>query len=196
MNRQRTQKITMAAMFMAIGLVLPFITGQIPAVANMLIPMHLPVFLCGMICGPAYGAVIGAILPLLRCLLFQMPKITTAVPMSFELLTYGLVIGLIYQYMIKKYKSYIFSVYVSLICAMLAGRIVWALPKYLVLTYWMGENKFTFAYFITEAFVNAALGIAIQLVLIPTIMKTLEKTHLLPNRRTKDDTEPVTAEEE
>ena len=193
MNNQRTLKITMAAMFMAIGMVLPFITGQIPAVANMLLPMHFPVLLCGMICGPAYGAVIGAVLPLLRCLVFQMPKITTAIPMSFELMTYGLVIGLIYQYMKKKGKGTLLSVYVSLITAMIAGRIVWALPKYLVLTYWMGENKFTFTYFITEAVLNAVLGIVLQLILIPLIMKVLEQTHLLP--QSTKTSQPVQEEE-
>ncbi|MCR4594087.1 MAG: ECF transporter S component [Clostridiales bacterium] len=187
MNNKRTLKITMAAMFMAIGMVLPFITGQIPAVANMLLPMHFPVLLCGMICGPAYGAVIGAILPLFRCLLFHMPKITTAIPMSFELMTYGLVIGLVYQYLSQKRRGTLFNVYASLIIAMIAGRIVWALPKYLVLTYWMGENKITFTYFITETVLNAVLGIVLQLVLIPLIMKVLEQTHLLPNRNKKNE---------
>ncbi len=191
MNNKRTLKITMAAMFMAIGMVLPFITGQIPDVANMLLPMHFPVLLCGMICGPAYGAVIGAILPLFRCLLFHMPKITTAIPMSFELMTYGLVIGIIYQIMKKKGEETFHSAYVSLIVAMLSGRIVWALPKYLVMTYMMGSNDFTFKFFLFEAFVNAAFGIVLQLILIPAVMRALEKTHLLPqiNAKQKEDKE-------
>ena len=44
-------KLTLSAMFLAIGLVLPFFTGQIPQIGNMLLPMHIPVLLCGLICG-------------------------------------------------------------------------------------------------------------------------------------------------
>ena len=185
MKKEQIIKITMAAMFMAIGLVLPFITGQIPAVANMLLPMHLPVLLCGLICGPIYGGIVGAILPLLRCLLFQMPKVATAIPMSYELFTYGLVIGIVYSIMRKKVNKNIVAVYISLIIAMLLGRAVWALPKYLVMTYMLGNNDFTFKFFIMEAFVNSVLGIVIQLILIPAIMEILLKTHLIPIDKTK-----------
>ncbi|MDE7019870.1 MAG: hypothetical protein K2P23_03060, partial [Lachnospiraceae bacterium] len=44
------KNMTLSAMFMAIGIVLPFFTGQIPRIGNMLLPMHIPVFLCGLIC--------------------------------------------------------------------------------------------------------------------------------------------------
>ena len=55
-------------MFFAIGIVLPFATGQIPEIGNMLLPMHLPVFLCGFICGFKYGMAVGFTLPLMRSL--------------------------------------------------------------------------------------------------------------------------------
>ena len=48
-------KLTLSAMFLAIGLVLPFFTGQIPQIGNMLLPMHIPVLLCGLICGWQWG---------------------------------------------------------------------------------------------------------------------------------------------
>lgn len=67
------KKLTLAAMFLAIGLVLPLLTGQIPQIGNMLLPMHIPVFLCGLICGWQYGAAVGFILPLLRYAIFEMP---------------------------------------------------------------------------------------------------------------------------
>ena len=41
--------LVLSAMFMAIGLVLPFFTGQIPQIGSMPLPMHLPVLLCGLI---------------------------------------------------------------------------------------------------------------------------------------------------
>lgn len=65
-----TKKMTLSAMFLAIGMVLPFLTGQIPQVGNMMLPMHIPVLLCGLICGWQYGAVLGFVLPLLRYLIF------------------------------------------------------------------------------------------------------------------------------
>ena len=43
------QKLTLSAMFMAVGMVLPFLTGQIPKIGGMLLPMHIPVLLCGLI---------------------------------------------------------------------------------------------------------------------------------------------------
>ena len=95
--KQNTKNLVLAAMFLAIGLVLPFFTGQIPQIGSMLLPMHLPVLLCGLLCGWQYGAVVGLVLPMLRYVLFGMPPLLTAVAMSFELLTYGLVIGLLYS---------------------------------------------------------------------------------------------------
>ena len=76
MNKKRRKPVltlTLAAMFMGIGLVLPFLTGQIPQIGNMLLPMHIPVLLCGLICGWQYGLTVGLILPLLRYALFGMP---------------------------------------------------------------------------------------------------------------------------
>ena len=50
-QNQSLRNLLLAAMFLAIGLVLPFFTGQIKEIGNMLLPMHLPVFLCALICG-------------------------------------------------------------------------------------------------------------------------------------------------
>ena len=60
------QNLAAAAMFMSVGMVLPFFTGQIPQIGSMLLPMHLPVLVCGLICGWQYGGIVGFILPLMR----------------------------------------------------------------------------------------------------------------------------------
>ena len=118
------RKKILATLFLAIGLILPFITMQIPAVGKMLCPMHIPVLLCGYICGWPYGLLIGIITPLLRGVLFGMPAIfPNAFCMAFELATYGLVAGILSEKMKKDIKS----LYISLIAAMLCGRIVWGL---------------------------------------------------------------------
>jgi len=162
-------------MFIAIGMVLPFLTGQIQQIGNMLLPMHLPVFLCGMICGWAYGGTVGLVLPILRSVCFGMPVLfPNAVSMAFELAVYGLVTGVIYG--IQK-KQTIISVYIALIPAMLMGRIVWGMSQLVILGF--TEKSFTWGMFATGAFLSAIPGIVLQLVLIPAIMTTLHLTGVL-----------------
>ena len=74
MKNESTKKLAYAALFLALCLVLPLLTGQIPQIGSMLLPMHIPVLLCGLVCGWQYGAAVGFVAPLLRSLLFTMPK--------------------------------------------------------------------------------------------------------------------------
>ena len=178
MNTKQNKSVvnlTLSAMFLAIGLVLPFFTGQIPQIGNMLLPMHIPVLLCGLICGWQWGLGVGFILPLLRSLLFSAPKLyPTAVAMAFELAVYGLVIGLLYW---KSRRQNIASVYCSMIIAMVAGRIVWGVVQVILLG--VGENAFTWQAFMAGALLKAIPGIILQLVLIPSIMVVLDRTGLV-----------------
>ena len=88
-------KLTASAVCIALGYVLPFLTGGIPQFGNMLCPMHIPVILCGFICGGPWGAVVGVIVPLLRSLTLSAPPLyPTAVGMMFELAAYGFLSGL------------------------------------------------------------------------------------------------------
>ena len=57
--RRQTKNLTLSAMFTALGLVLPMLTGNIPQIGSMLLPMHIPVFLCSLICGWQYGLAVG-----------------------------------------------------------------------------------------------------------------------------------------
>lgn len=154
-----TRRITMSAMFLALGLVLPFFTGQIPQIGKMLLPMHIPVFLCSLVCGWKYGAIVGFILPIMRSMLFSMPiMFPTAVAMAFELLTYGLVTGILYE---RSNKKQIRDVYIPLVTAMIAGRGVWGIVNCIVLGI---ETDFW-----AVAFVNGVPGIILQLILVPTV---------------------------
>lgn len=177
------RKLVLSAMFMAIGLVLPFITGQIQQVGNMLLPMHIPALFCGLICGWQYGAVVGFILPLLRYVLFGMPPIfPTGVSMTFELAAYGAVIGLIMQQLSKKNtvvngKNYVLNLYLALIGAMLAGRIVWGIVRFILAKATM--QPFTIEMFLAGAFLTAIPGIVVQLILIPGMMTALQRAGVL-----------------
>ena len=73
----KIKKLTLSAMFLAIGMILPFFTGQIPRIGNMLLPMHIPVLLCGLICGWQYGAAVGLVLPLLRSMTLGMASVVS-----------------------------------------------------------------------------------------------------------------------
>lgn len=172
MKNSNIKNLALAAMFMALGLVLPFFTGQIPQIGKMLLPMHIPVLLCGLICGWKYGLAVGFVTPLLRSVIFGMPILyPMAIGMAFELMTYGFVIGFLYER--SRWKC-IFALYRCLIIAMLSGRIVWGIAQMVLLG--VGQNGFTYQAFIAGAFLNAIPGIIIQLVLIPAVMVLLNKT--------------------
>ncbi len=173
--------LTLSAMFMALGLVLPFLTGQIKQIGSMLLPMHIPVFLCGLICGWQYGLIVGFIVPLLRSMVFGMPILfPTGIAMAFELATYGAVIGWLYSH--SRWQCVI-ALYRCMIAAMLAGRLVWGVVQVVLLG--INGNGFTWQMFIAGAFLNAVPGIILQLILIPTIMVALNRTGLVRFGRNK-----------
>lgn len=161
-------------MLFALGLVLPFLTGQIPQIGSMLLPMHIPVFLCGLICGWKYGLMLGALLPLTRSLLFGMPPIyPTATAMAFELATYGFVSGIVYYR--KDYRC-IKALLKAMLYAMISGRVIWALVMEILMG--IDGSVFTFEAFLAGAIWNAIPGIILQLFLIPAIMIALDKTKI------------------
>ena len=173
------KNLLLAAMFLAIGLVLPFFTGQIKEIGNMLLPMHLPVFLCALICGWQYGTAVGFILPLMRSAIFGMPPMMpTAVAMAFELATYAFVAGFLYS---RARWQCTRMLYRSLIIAMLAGRAVWAAAMMVLMG--LSGGGFTWRMFLSGAFLNAIPGILLQLILIPMIMVALDRAKLVPFRK-------------
>lgn len=174
------KNLTLSGMFLAIGLVLPFLTGQIQNIGNMLLPMHIPVLLCGLICGWQYGGTIGLIMPLLRNMIFGMPPMPNAVSMAFELAAYGLVIGLLYGH--SKWKC-VLSLYRSMLIAMLAGRAVWGVVQTAIIG--LSGSGFTVRMFMEGAFLNAIPGIVLQLILIPAIMVALDRAKLVPFTKKK-----------
>lgn len=169
-KKTKLLRLVLSALFLATALLLPFLTGQIAQIGNALCPMHIPVLLCGFFCGPWYAAIVGFIAPLLRFMLFSMPAIfPNGLAMAFELAAYGIVCGLLYRLLPKKK----YCIYISLISAMIAGRIVWGVVR--VILYGLGRSPFGWAAFFAGAFTNAIPGIILQLILIPVLVITLGK---------------------
>lgn len=170
MNRK---KMILAAFFLALGLLMPFLTGQIREIGNKLLPMHIPVLLCGFVCGWQYGLLVGFLTPLFRTVLFGMPLPNAAVCMAFELAVYGAMTGILYH----KLKKTKLAIYISLFVAMMAGRVMWGLIS--ILIYSVQGNVFTWSVFMGGAVLNAIPGIIVQIVLIPVLVMALEKTGVM-----------------
>ena len=171
MRNKTVYDLTVSAMMLALGLFLPFLTGQIPEIGKMLLPMHIPVILCGFICGWKYGLGIGLLLPIMRSLIFGMPILyPKAVAMAFELAAYGFVSGFIY-YRFK--RKNLFAIYASLLSAMILGRVTLAMANITLLG--VGEGGYTFALFLSGALLDAIPGIVLQLLLIPAVITAINK---------------------
>lgn len=183
-NRERIKKIIISAVCLALCMVLPFLTGQIQQIGNALCPMHLPVIICGFAAGPQFGLLTGLIAPLLRSAVFSMPKLfPSAIAMSAELAVYGLVSGLLYR-RLSGVKGRIF---ISLISAMLAGRLVWGGVTAVLLG--VSGGNFTLAAFVTGAFTGAIPGIILQIILIPLIVSALERSGFIGNEKKSEKSE-------
>ncbi len=177
-THEKTVRMILAAFFLALAYVLPFLTGQIPEIGSMLCPMHLPVLLCGFLCGGPWGLAVGLVAPLLRSLTLGMPPLyPTALCMALELATYGAVAGWMHRQLPRK-KPY---VYASLLVAMLAGRLVWG-GAMLVCLGVEGE-RFLPAAFLAGAVTNAIPGILLQILLIPLLVMFLEHPRILPMKK-------------
>ena len=173
------QTLVIAAMMLALGYVLPFVTGTIPQIGSMLCPMHLPVLLCGLLCGWRYGLAVGFILPLMRSVLIGMPPIfPTGIAMAFELAAYGFLAGWLYA---RSRWQCVVALYRCLIAAMTGGRIVWAVAR--VILSGVSGQAFTWQMFFSGAFLTAIPGIVLQLVFIPAVMVALDRTGLVRFRR-------------
>lgn len=176
MNSLQIRRTTYAALYLAISLVLPFLTGQIPEIGAMLCPMHIPALLCGFMCGWPWGLAVGFISPLLRSVLFGMPPMfPEAVSMAFELAVYGGMAGLLYHLLPRKK----WVTYAVLLISMITGRIVWGAVRLFLMG--LSGGTFTWALFLAGAVTNAIPGIILQLILIPLLVIAMDRAGLALN---------------
>ncbi len=166
------QQLVLTAMFLALGIVLPFFFGQVPQIGSMLLPMHIPVFLCAFICTWRYGVPMAIILPLLRSLLFSRPNFyPEAISIAFEMATYAFVGGHLYS--AAKQKN-LRALYGCMLISMASGRLVRISLQMFLLG--MSGASFAFGAVVTGVVVSGIPGILLQLFLIPAVMLIVGKT--------------------
>lgn len=170
----KVKKLTFGALCLALSLLLPQVFHLIgmQQAGSIFLPMHLPVFLGGMLLGPIYGLFLGIFSPLMSSILTGMPRTEIVIFMMCELATYGMVSGLLFQYFqFNKKRGGLFS---SLIIAMISGRIVYG-TVITVATYLFHIPMGSFEVVLISTLTGLP-GIIIQLILVPIIVTSLEKT--------------------
>ncbi|MEI6578723.1 MAG: ECF transporter S component [Eubacteriales bacterium] len=173
MKNTKIFKLIISSLCVAIGIVLPIAFHAVPNAGSMFLPMHIPVLLCGLICGPFYGLACGILAPLLSCLLTGMPPLAFLPSMLCELAVYGIVAGILFK--VVKTKNKQVNTYISLIGAMLCGRLAGGMLNALIFS----AGKYSMHIWLTSSFVTALPGIMAQLVFIPLIIFALQKAKLI-----------------
>ena len=167
------KKMVLTALFIALGIVLPMAFHSIPNAGSIFLPMHIPVLICGLVCGFPYGLICGIGTPLLSSLLTGMPPAAFLPSMLCELAMYGFVASMIMHFI--RIKNKYVQVYVALIGAMIAGRVVYGILNALIFR----AGNYSLQVWMTSAFVTALPGVVIQILLIPPVVFALEKAKLI-----------------
>lgn len=177
MNRMSSvKKSIITAACIALCVVLPMAFHAIPNAASIYCPMHVPALLCGLVCGWPFGLLCGIAGPLLSSLLTGMPPMAYLPAMVVELAAYGFVAGLLMS--VVHTRSLYADLYISLVAALVAGRILAGCAKALIFS----AGKYSLAAWTTSYFITALPGLVIQLALIPSLVFALEKARLIPVR--------------
>ena len=169
------KKLTLASVCIALCVVLPIAFHSVPNGGSIFLPMHIPVLICGMLCGWPYGLLCGLMGPLLSSLITGMPPAAMLPAMMVECGTYGAVSGLVLKFL-RSGKLYV-DLYVALVAAMIAGRVISGIAKALIFSPGMAMSAW-----VTASFVTALPGIVIQLVFLPGVVAMLMKSRVIPQR--------------
>ena len=169
-----TNRLVLAGMFVAMGILLPMFTAHAFGAGPVFLPMHIPVLLAGLTIGAKWGLIVGVVTPLLSSLLTGMPATFPMLPiMMGELGTYGMISGLAFN---KVNNSKIVAkTYISMIIAMSSGRIVYGIILSALIILNAQPVLGAAAITAVPASVLAAVatgtpGIIIQLVFVPAIV--------------------------
>lgn len=164
----KTRNTVLSGLFIAFGVILPMFFHQLNMGGPGFLPMHIPVLIGAFLLGPFSGLLIGFVTPLLSSILTGMPPAFPMLPiMFFELGVYGLVAGYLY-------KNLKLNIYISLIISMIVGRIVAGVVVFFLGEFFNFQGPGPVAY-VSGAVITGVIGIVIQLVAVPVIVKLIER---------------------
>ncbi len=170
---RKTRSIVLTGLMIAIGIVIVTILKNFGGqpILRLFSPMHFPVLIAGLVIGPVEGLICGLVTPALSYVINQLPP-NGPFAMMAELGVYGLVTGLC----MKAFKNDkgIVRIYLSLIAAMILGRIAGGLVTGFILN----AGEYSFSAWISAYFVGTAPAIIADLILIPVIVKALQRAGL------------------
>lgn len=178
--KENSKNLVLAGFFLALAMILPGAIGAInPVVGSAISPLHIPVLLCGFICGKKYGFIVGVFTPILKVMIYGVPMLFVAIPMCFELATYGFLTGLLSEKLGYSVKN----TYISLLSAMLAGRIVYGICTYFITTFALlgsSGGTYTLAIFLASgAMFGGIVGMIAHIVIVPSIIFAVTKVKIL-----------------
>lgn len=166
---KKTQELTIAAMSLALGIILPQAFHMVPNAGSIFLPMHIPILICGFLVSPLYAFLVGLLCPIISHFVFQMPPTIMLGQMMVELSIYGLSTSLLSK--VIHIKSDYLRTYIILILSMLIGRICYGLMNYL----FFKAGSYSLEIWLSAAFISSLPGILIQLILIPMLVVNAKK---------------------
>ncbi|MBQ7821880.1 MAG: ECF transporter S component [Clostridia bacterium] len=169
LNAQTLKNIAITAICIALCLLLPQLFHLIPSAGKLFSPMHIPILICGLACSWQYGLICGISGVTLSSLIMSMPTFAQLPGMVTECAVYGLAASLLIKRMNNRmsYKN----IYISLVCAMLLGRIAGGIAKAIFFT-----NTYSFSAWVSGYFVTSFPAIILQLIIIPPIIHALTRS--------------------
>ena len=169
----RTRHLVLSGIFIALGILLPFILHSIPNGGKIFLPMHLPVLALSFFVSWPWALAVGALTPLLSSLLTGMPPMTPfpmAIIMSFELATYGLIISLLRKKAVKRERWY--SPLLALAPALVLGRVVAGIVLWGAVSAFGVKGPAPWV-FVSGGIITGLPGIIVQIILVPLLYHVL-----------------------
>ena len=176
-KKSSAKRVTLCAVCIALCYALPLAFHSV-GLGGTLSPMHIPVLLCGLVCGGPSGFICGIIGPMLSSLLSGMPPATMLIRMIPELAVYGLVGGMAMRKI--RTGSFTADVYISLILAMIFGRIAGGIAT--AVFFMVTSGVYSLTLWFASYFAESIPGIVAHLVLVPVLYFALKKARLVPQR--------------
>ncbi|NQU05963.1 MAG: hypothetical protein HQ568_07705 [Calditrichaeota bacterium] len=143
-------------LMVATAVILPALAHLSGAPVRWLLPMHWSVIFAAMIYGWRGGVMVGSLAPASNYLITGYPLLIKALPMTFELAVYGLIIGMLCEKGWNKFAA--------IAVGLLIGRIVFL--GVILLT---GANEVVFTQYLIAAMMPGLVAGLGQIVILPAI---------------------------